>query len=65
MLTLTRREGESVTVGELHGHHVVVKVAKIEGNKVRLSFDAPRDVPIVRSELSREVEELVESVVQI
>ena len=46
-LVLSRREGESVFVGE----HIEVAVASIEGNKVRLAFRAPRALNIWRSEL--------------
>jgi len=47
MLILARREGESVQIGD----EIVVTVLMIEGNQVKISFDAPRDVRIMRSEL--------------
>lgn len=47
MLTLSRREGETIHIGE----DVVVHVTRIEGGKVRLSIAAPRSVPIMRGEL--------------
>lgn len=47
MLGLSRQEGEQVRIGD----DVVVKVAKIRGNRVDLAFEAPPDVPIHREEV--------------
>jgi carbon storage regulator len=47
MLVLTRRDGQSVYVGE----SVVVTVVKVRGGKVRLAFDAPPGVRIDREEV--------------
>lgn len=47
MLILTRREGEAIRIGD----DVWITVERIERNHVRLGFDAPREVPIVREEL--------------
>lgn len=52
MLTLTRKEGQSVA---LTGG-ITVTLVKIQDGKVQLGFDAPQDVHIVRSELLREQE---------
>lgn len=46
MLILTRKEGETIRIGD----DVVVTVVAVRGNKVRLGIDAPKDVPIVRPE---------------
>ena len=48
MLSLSRRLGESVVIG---GLNVRITVVEIDRNKVRLAFDAPKDIAIVRSEL--------------
>jgi len=45
MLKLTRRRGESVRIGN------AVVTIEHTGNHVRLAIDAPRNVPIVRTEL--------------
>lgn len=50
MLCLTRKDQESVEIGEGEDM-IVVKVIEIRGDKVRLGFDAPKSVPIARSEL--------------
>ena len=39
---MSRKPGEAITIGE----RVVVKVLKIEGGKVQLGIDAPKDVKI-------------------
>jgi carbon storage regulator CsrA len=46
MLSLVRKDGEKVLVGD----NVEITV-RIEGNRARLVFDAPREVRILRTEL--------------
>lgn len=48
MLVLTRRIGERVQINQ----DVFVTVIAIEGNQVKLGFDAPMHVLIVRDELT-------------
>jgi len=50
MLVLTRQKNESV-LAELDGRVVEVKVLAIDGNKVRLGFEAPQEVRILRTEI--------------
>lgn len=47
MLILQRKEGESLLIGE----EVEVTVLSVEAGRVRLAIQAPREVPILRSEL--------------
>lgn len=47
MLVLTRKIGEKVIIGG----NITVTVVETKGNKVRLAFEAPDDVRIMRSEL--------------
>jgi carbon storage regulator len=47
MLVLTRKKSESIVIGD----DIVITVSEIRGNKVRLSVDAPKDVPIHRHEV--------------
>ena len=47
MLILQRKEGESLLIGE----EVEVTVLAVEAGRVRLAIEAPREVPILRSEL--------------
>jgi carbon storage regulator len=48
MLVLTRKPGEKVLIGD----GINVTVAEVKGNKVRLAFEAPDDVRILRAELA-------------
>ena len=46
MLVLSRKEGESIMVGD-----VSIVVVELDGNRVRLGIEAPRDVPVHRREV--------------
>jgi carbon storage regulator len=52
MLVLTRRPGQSILVGE----YVQLMIVRIEGDRVVVGIDAPRDVRVVRTELLRDLE---------
>ena len=47
MLVLTRRTEESVVIGG----NIIVTILGVEGEKVKLGIDAPREVTILRNEL--------------
>ena len=47
MLVLSRKKNESIVIDE----NIVITVVEIRGDKVRLGIQAPRDVPIHRSEI--------------
>lgn len=47
MLVLSRRKEETIMIGD----DVVVTVVDIRGDKVRLGFEAPKDVTIHRREV--------------
>lgn len=47
MLVLSRKLGEKVVIG----NNIVLTVVDIDNGKIRLGIEAPRDVPVVRSEL--------------
>ena len=47
MLVLTRKKNESIVIRD----DIVIMVVEIRGDKVRLGFDAPKDVPIHRQEV--------------
>ena len=51
MLVLTRRIGQAIRIGT----DIEVRVIRIEGDRVVLGFDAPREIAVVRSELLGEV----------
>jgi len=47
MLILTRRVGETITIGE----DVKVTVLGVKGNQVRVGIDAPKEVGVHREEI--------------
>jgi carbon storage regulator len=51
MLILTRREGESVIIGD----HIEIRVARIESDSVKLGIVAPRDLTVYRDEVYRRI----------
>jgi len=48
MLVLSRKEDEVIVIDG----RIRVTVVEIRGNHVRLGIEAPRDIPVFRSELS-------------
>ena len=52
MLALTRRVGEEVVIGDPQHPTGIIRVVEVQGDKVRLAFDFPRDVQINRKELA-------------
>lgn len=57
MLILTRRVGETVTIGD----DVTVTILGVRGNQVRVGINAPKAIPVHRQEIydriQRELEE--------
>ena len=47
MLILMRKEGEIITIGE----DIQIKVLAVQGGKVRLGIEAPKDVSVNREEV--------------
>ena len=52
MLVLTRRENESVVIGD----NVEITILYVSGNKVRLGISAPKDIPIHRKEVYQAIQ---------
>jgi len=53
MLVLSRKRGEKIQIGG----NITVTVVQVAGDRVRLAFDAPPEVPIHREELLRKLAE--------
>ena len=47
MLVLSRKLGEKIYIGD----NIVITVVRIQGEKTRIGIEAPRDVPVHRSEV--------------
>ncbi|AWV90692.1 carbon storage regulator CsrA [Bradymonas sediminis] len=52
MLTLTRKVGESIRIGD----NIEIIVKEIRRNQVRIGIVAPREVSIYREELYEEIQ---------
>ncbi len=52
MLILTRRQGESLRIGD----NVTVTVLGTKGGHIRLGIDAPKDVAVHRQEVALRIE---------
>jgi carbon storage regulator len=51
LLILTRKAGEGLLIGK----DVIVKVFGIEGDRVKIGIEAPKELKILRLELYKEV----------
>ncbi len=56
MLVLSRKKNESIIIDE----KIVITVIEVRGDKVRLGIQAPREIPIHRSEVYEALVQLSE-----
>ena len=52
MLVITRKEGESILIGD----DIEITISKISDGSAKIAINAPREMPILRKELYKEVE---------
>jgi carbon storage regulator len=53
MLVLTRKQNQSIMIGD----DIEVSVLSIAGDKVRIGIQAPREIPVFRDEVYRQLRE--------
>ncbi len=53
MLVLTRKKGEKIVIGD----NIVLTVVDIKGDQIQLGIEAPRDIPVHREEVYKEIQE--------
>lgn len=53
MLVLTRKVGQTVTIG----HDIKITIMELRGGQVKLGVEAPRDVTIHREEIYQRIQE--------
>lgn len=52
MLVITRKEGESILIGD----DIEITISKISDGSTKIAINAPREMPILRKELYKAVE---------
>ncbi|NLS94670.1 MAG: carbon storage regulator CsrA [Planctomycetaceae bacterium] len=52
MLVLSRKRGEGIVIGD----DITVTVLEVRGDRVKLGFCAPAEVPVHRAEVHRKIE---------
>jgi carbon storage regulator len=53
MLVLTRKSNQSIMIGD----DIEVSVLSVMGEKVRIGIQAPRDIPVFRTEVYLEIQQ--------
>ncbi|MFA5535676.1 MAG: carbon storage regulator CsrA [Bacillota bacterium] len=61
MLVLTRKINETLIID----NQIKITVAAVEGDKVKLAIDAPKNIPVLRQEIFEAVKEANEAAVNV
>ena len=57
MLVLTRKKGQRVVIGE----DVYVTVLEVRGDRVKLGFECPREIPVHREEIAERIAQTLDA----
>ncbi len=52
MLILTRKSGETITIGE----NIQIRILGVKGGQVRIGIDAPREISVNREEVHTRIQ---------
>lgn len=53
MLALTRKKGESLVIN----NNIEVSILEVRGDQIKIGISAPKDVPIYRKEVYKQIQE--------
>ena len=53
MLALSRKQGESIVIG----NNIEITVLEAKGDQVKIGISAPKSVPVYRKEISAQIQE--------
>ena len=53
MLALTRKKGEALVIN----NNIEITILEIRGDQIKIGITAPKDVPIYRKEVYRQIQE--------
>lgn len=53
MLALSRKEGESIVIG----NNIEITILEVKGDQVKLGIAAPKSIPIYRKEIYTQIQE--------
>ena len=53
MLALTRKKGESLVIN----NNIEISILEVRGDQIKIGITAPKDVPIYRNEVYKQIQE--------
>ncbi len=53
MLALSRKQGESIMIG----NNIEITVLEVKGEQIRLGINAPKSIPVYRKELYSQIQD--------
>lgn len=53
LLILSRKKQESILIGK----NIIIKILEVEGDRVKIGIEAPKDMKVLRKELYEDIRE--------